>query len=56
MAPHDRDQAERDNKRWMSERTTVPYANPFSYAAILARHHPEQLTTTHKGDPGYPGY
>ena len=53
MAPRDRDEAERDNQRWMMERRGIPYANPFSYAAIIARHHPEQLVVRHKGDQGY---
>ena len=50
MAPRDRDEAERDNRRWMMERNSVPYSNPYSYAAILARHHPAQLITRHKGE------
>lgn len=57
MAPKDRDEAERENMRWMRERSEIPYANSFSYTAILARHHPEQLVSRRKADQGYqPGY
>jgi hypothetical protein len=53
MAPRDRDEAERDNRRWMVERQNVPYSNPFSFSALVARHKPEQLVSHHKGDQGY---
>lgn len=56
MSPKDRDEAERENQRWMYERSRIPYANPFSYAALVARHRPEQLVSKRKTDQGYQGY